>query len=217
MAAIAFILQDSQLWDRRRAGRAWGGMVRRDSALAGTTEDASELLRAVARGDRGALHRLYEIEAVRLHAVALRIVRDASLAGDVLHDAFLSVWRNAAQFDATRGGASAWLTGIVRNRALDIVRRASREVTGTELPEAVDETPDALSVTVRTQEEAALRDCLGRLEDDRRGLVVMAFVGGLTHAEVAERSGLPLGTVKSHIRRALLALRTCLEARERGA
>lgn len=176
----------------------------------------SELLGAVAAGDRGALQRLYEMEAGRLHAVALRILRDTSLAGDVLHDTFLNVWRNAAQFDPKRGGASAWLTGIVRNRALDIVRRMSREVTGVELAEAADETPDALSTTVRTQDEAALRDCLGGLEEERRGLVVMAFVGGLTHAEVAERSGLPLGTVKSSIRRALLALRTCLEARERG-
>ncbi|HKM62838.1 MAG TPA: sigma-70 family RNA polymerase sigma factor [Acidisphaera sp.] len=191
--------------------------MRQDAALVDAGEDAAGLLRAVAGGDRRALRRLYEIEAGRLHAVALRIVRDASLAADVLHDAFLSVWRNAAQFDPARGAASAWLTGIVRNRALDIARRASREVTGTELPETVDETPDALSDAVRTQEEAALHRCLGTLEEDRRGLIVMAFVGGLTHAEVAQRSGIPLGTVKSHIRRGLLALRSCLEALERGA
>jgi RNA polymerase sigma-70 factor, ECF subfamily len=191
--------------------------VRRDAALAGPGEDAAGLLLAVAAGDRPALRRLYEIEGGRLHAVALRIVRDASLAGDVLHDAFLSVWRNAAQFDPARGAAAAWLTGIVRNRALDIARRSSREVTGTELPETADDRPDALSDVVRTQEATALHHCLGRLEEDRRGLIVMAFVGGLTHAEVAARSGLPLGTVKSHIRRGLLALRTCLEAREQGA
>ena len=188
-----------------------------DSTIAGVTDDASGLLRRVADGDRGALRRLYEIEGGRLHAVALRIVRDASLAGDVVHDVFLSVWRNAAQFDAARGNASAWLTGIMRNRALDIVRRTSREVMGAELPEPADETPDALSVAVRTQEEAALRECLGKLDEERRGLVVMAFVGGLSHAEVAARTRLPLGTVKSHIRRALLALRTCLEAQERRA
>ncbi len=191
--------------------------MHRDSVLAGPAEDASELLRAVAAGDRAALHRLYEIEAGRLHAIALRIVRDSALAGDVLHDAFLSVWRNAAQFDPARGGAAAWLTGIVRNRALDIVRRASREVTGLDLPDAADETPDALAVAARGQEEAALRDCLGRLEEDRRSLVMMAFIGGRTHADLAAHSGLPLGTVKSHIRRALLALRSCLEAWERGA
>ena len=193
-----------------------GSVVHQISAPATTTAQMSDLLGAVAAGDRDALQSLYQIEAGRLHAVALRILRDAALAGDVLHDTFLSVWRNAAQFDPNRGGASAWLTGIVRNRSLDIMRRMSREVTGVELVEAADETPDALSATVRTQDEAALRECLGGLDEERRGLVVMAFVGGLTHAEVAERSGLPLGTVKSGIRRALLALRTCLEAREQG-
>ena len=190
--------------------------MRQDSALAGPMEDASALLQAVAEGDRGALQRLYKIEAGRLYAVALRIVRDSSLAGDVLHDAFLSAWRNAAQFDPQRGGASAWLTGIVRNRALDIMRRMSREVGSLELPELADETPDALSMTVRREDGVALRDCLSRLEEDRRGLIMMAFIDGLTHAEVAMRSRLPLGTVKSHIRRALLALRSCLEAWKPG-
>ena len=189
--------------------------MRQNTALAAEGDDAAGLLRAVARGDRAALRRLYEIEAGRLHAVALRIVRDAGLAADVLHDAFLSVWRNAAQFDPARGGASAWLTGIVRNRALDISRRTSREVTGVELPEVADDTANAWSEVARSEEEEALRHCLGTLEEDRRGLIVLAFVKGLTHAELASYSGLPLGTVKSHIRRGLLALRTCLEARER--
>lgn len=183
----------------------------------GSMDEATALLRRVAAGERDALRRLYAIEAGRLHAVALRILRDPSLAGDVLHDAFLSVWRHAAQFDPARGSASAWLTGIVRNRALDIARNLAREVTGLTLPDEADPATDALSAAARTEEEAALRACLAGLDAERRGLVVAAFMGGHTHSELAARTGLALGTVKSHIRRALAALRQCLDAREQRA
>ena len=107
-------------------------------------------------------------------------------------------------------GPEAWLVGIVRYRALDIVRRRSREVPGYEPAEIEDESPDALARLVSTAEGAALHRCLGELEEDRRRLVVMAFVDGLSHSELAERMRVPLGTVKSWIRRSLIALRGCL-------
>jgi RNA polymerase sigma factor (sigma-70 family) len=100
----------------------------------------------------------------------------------------------------------------VRYRALDIVRHQSREVPGYEPADQEDESPDALARLVSTAEGTALHRCLGELEEDRRRLVVLAFVDGLSHSELAERMSVPLGTVKSWIRRSLIALRGCLAA-----
>ncbi len=106
---------------------------------------------------------------------------------------------------------STWLTSIARYRALDIARRRTREVTGLEMPEAADPEPDALTKLAGQAEVAALRHCLEQLEPDRRGMVVAAFVDGLSHTELAQKLAMPLGTVKSTIRRALAALKRCLE------
>jgi RNA polymerase sigma-70 factor (ECF subfamily) len=129
-----------------------------------------------------------------------------------MHDAFINVWRRAAQFDPARGNAEAWLISIVRNRALDLARRGAREVTGLELPEQEDEAEDALSRLARSSEAAALRRCLEALDEEKRRLIVMAFMDGATHAELALRLALPLGTVKSSIRRGLIGLRRCLDS-----
>ena len=146
----------------------------------------------------------------RLYGIALRITRQASLAADATQDAFVQIWQQAHRFDPERGSAEALLVSMVRYRALDIVRRQSREVPGYEPDEREDEAPDALARLVSTAEGAALHRCLGELEADRRRLVVMAFVDGLSHSELAERLRVPLGTVKSWIRRSLLSLRECL-------
>ena len=145
-----------------------------------------------------------------MHGIALRIVRQPSLAADATHDAFVQVWQQAHRFDPERGSAEAFLVSLVRYRALDIVRRTARETPGYEPEEQEDESPDALSLMVATSEGAALQRCLGRLETDRRRLIVMAFVDGLSHGELAEKLSVPLGTVKSWIRRSLLSLRECL-------
>jgi RNA polymerase sigma-70 factor (ECF subfamily) len=173
---------------------------------------AASLLRACAAGDRIALRRLYEQQADRLYGIALRIVRHPPLAADALHDSFLNIWRNAAQFDPARGNAEAWLTGVVRNRALDLVRRDSREMTGIELPDRADESAGAFDQLAQTREAEALHRCLALLEGEKRRLVTMAFMDGLTHVELSDRLRVPLGTVKSSIRRALIALRRCLDA-----
>jgi RNA polymerase sigma-70 factor (ECF subfamily) len=123
----------------------------------------------------------------------------------------MALWQHAGTFDPSRGSAEAWLTTIARYRALDIARRRVREVTGLELPEEADPEPDALAKLAGTAEAVALRRCLEALEPDRRGLVIAAFVNGLSHTELAQQRALPLGTVKSTIRRALAALKRCLE------
>lgn len=173
-------------------------------------DDTATLLHRCANGDRAAFRALYDRWSARMNGIALRIVRQPSLAADATHDAFVQVWQQAHRFDPERGSAEAFLVSLVRYRALDIVRRTSRETTGYEAVDAEDDNPDALSMMVATSEGAALQRCLSRLEADRRRLIVMAFVDGLSHGELSEKLLLPLGTVKSWIRRSLLSLRECL-------
>jgi RNA polymerase sigma-70 factor (ECF subfamily) len=147
-----------------------------------------------------------------MYGVALRITREAGLASDAVQEALLQVWKNAARFDHTRGTPESWLLGLVRYRALDIARRQSRESPSDSLPERMDEGPDALAVLMTSSDGAALGNCLRQLNPDRQKLIIMAFTEGLSHSELAARLGEPLGTIKSWIRRALTALRTCLTA-----
>lgn len=169
------------------------------------------LLVRCAQSDATAFRALYEDQSSTLYGVALRITRDAAAATDAVHDAMLQVWRNAARFDPSRGSGRAWLVSLVRYRALDAVGRTRREVLGAEVPEPVDPDPLPLDRLQATREGQALHRCLDLVQPDRRDLVTLAFVEGLTHLEVAARVKQPLGTVKSGIRRALLALRRCLE------
>lgn len=169
------------------------------------------LLVRCAQSDRDAFRQLYELESARLYGVALRIMRQPEMAGDVLHDAMLQVWRSAQQFDPARGNASSWLTSLVRNRALNAASRAGRELAGVPLPDELDDALDPLERLSATSEQKALLRCLDVLEKRPRSLVTLSFMYGLTHSEVAARTGLPLGTVKSAIRRALTTLRACLD------
>jgi RNA polymerase sigma-70 factor (ECF subfamily) len=173
--------------------------------------ELTELLRRCADADRAAFRRLYELQSPRLYGVALRITRQPALAADAVHDALLQVWQNARRFDTSRGNPEAWLLSLVRYRALDITRRNSRELSGLELPDSADDDPDPLAQLIGSVEGEALHRCLQTLPADRRQLVVMAFIDGLTHSALAQRLDQPLGTVKSWIRRALLNLKRCLE------
>jgi len=174
-------------------------------------EDLAALIPRIAAGDRAAFRRVYDTHAPRLYAIALRITRQAPLASDAVHDAMLQLWRNAGQFDTGRGNPVAWLVSLVRYRALDIARRRTREVSDENLPEPLDEDPDPLERLSASRDAAALHACLGQLEAERRRLLALAFIDGLSHSEVADRLKLPLGTVKSWIRRSLQSLRLCLE------
>jgi RNA polymerase sigma-70 factor (ECF subfamily) len=174
-------------------------------------DDATALLlRRCAVGDFAGFRVLYDRWGGRLNGIALRITRQPSLAADATHDAFVQVWQRAHQFDPERGSAEAFLVSLVRYRALDIVRRQGRDMPGYEPPEQEDESPDALSRLISTSEGAALHRCLNELEPGRRKLLIMAFVEGLSHGDLAARLTMPLGTVKSWIRRSLLSLRSCL-------
>lgn len=174
--------------------------------------DLSQLLVRCAAGDRVAFEQVYRLQSSRLYGLALRITRQSSLAADAVQEALLQVWQNAARYDAERGTAESWLMGLVRYRALDIARRQTRESPSDAIPDRADESPDALSLLMATNDGAALARCLAELPPDRQRLIRLAFTDGLTHTELAETLSEPLGTVKSWIRRALGALRRCLVA-----
>jgi RNA polymerase sigma-70 factor (ECF subfamily) len=189
-----------------------GLLTQRSGSRDDSDSELTALLSRCASGDRAAFRTLYDAQASRLHGLALRITRDPGLAADATHDAFVQVWNQAVRFDPARGAAGAWLTSIVRYRALDITRRRVREKPGYEPPEQEDESPDALAQLVTSAEGAALRLCLEELEPDRRALLMSAYAEGLSHSELAEKTGTPLGTIKSWIRRSLASLKRCLES-----
>jgi len=173
-------------------------------------DEVAMLLARCGQADGEAFRRLYDTQSAMLYAVAMRITHDAALASDAVHDAMLQVWRNAARFDPARGAPRAWLASLVRYRALDALSRTKREVVGAEVPDRVDPEPLAIDRLQSSREGEALHRCLEAVPPDRRSLVILAFVEGLSHTEVADRVRQPLGTVKSTIRRVLVALRSCL-------
>lgn len=169
------------------------------------------LLAAIAAGERDALRALYQQQATRLFGIANAVLRDRDTAADALHDAFLRISQRAGQFDPERGEAAAWLGGIVRHAALDLARKRGRELPSDD-PALGDQPvpPEALERVAASAEGRRLRDCLAGLEEKNRNGILLAFVHGLSHAQVAARLDQPLGTVKAWIRRGLLQLRECL-------
>lgn len=169
------------------------------------------LILGIAAGDRGALRAAHGRMANRVYGMALAILRDRAGASDVLQDTFIKVWQRAGQFDPARGTGEAWLLAIARYTALDAARARGREMaTDDPLLGDLAVPPEALEALMAGQSHARLRACLERLGAKGREAIVLAFVHGLSHVEVAEQLSLPLGTVKSQIRRGLLALRECM-------
>ena len=176
-----------------------------------TEPELAELLSRVALGDRNALRAVYLRQSTRLFGIAMAILRDRNAAADVLQDAFLRVWERAGSFDLTRNG-QYWLDAVVRYAALDVARVRGREIP-TDDPTLGDKPVenDVLDVLSTEQDNAALHRCLQGLEPKNRDAIILGFVHGLSHPEIATRLDLPLGTVKSWIRRGLIQLRTCMD------
>lgn len=179
------------------------------------------LLAAVARDSQAArrqaaLRALYDQEGTRLFGIALAILRDRPAAADAVQTAFLNIWQRAAQFDPARGDAQAWMSAIVRYAALDLARARGREQPDEGWMESLrtaDQAaldPDPIERLAAAQDGARLRECLHQLGTRDARLIVLAFVHGLSHTQIAARLDLPLGTVKTWIRAGLHSLRQCL-------
>jgi len=174
----------------------------------------TQLLTLLSAGDLDAASALYDRYAPMLLALSLRIVRDRAEAEDVLHDAFVTIHDRAPQYSPDRGSVVAWLVTLVRNLSIDRTRRRDRRgvilrrVAG-EDPRAAQPDPEALLSDASTH--ARVRRALGRLPDVQRETLEVTFFEGLSYPEIAEREGVPLGTVKSRAARALASLREALE------
>ena len=183
----------------------------------GTIEMSAEddWLCRVAQGDRTAFESLYRATSSRLLGVCLRILPDRAEAEDVLQEAYVAAWRKAPQFDPERAKAVTWLAAIARHRAIDRLRATPALAVQTPvdlIQMQVDPSPAPSALAEADSERARLDDCLRQLEPRRRQLIHTAFFDGATYEELAGRSGSPLGSVKSWIRRGLMQLRACLES-----
>jgi len=167
----------------------------------------------LAGGDLGALDLLYEQYGAMAFSIAYRITGDRSAAEDVVQDAFLGAWRNAGRYAGARGSVRTWLLSIVHHRAIDAIRRRRPTV---ELPDSEAGLPDALTlpdawgdVELRLDRDT-VQVALTRISDVQREAIELAYFGGLTQTEIAERTGVPLGTVKGRLRLGLQGMRAAL-------
>jgi RNA polymerase sigma-70 factor (ECF subfamily) len=180
------------------------------------TEHLSDhgLLALVARGDREAFARLYDMYAAPAYSLALRIVRDRDLAADVVQDAFMAVWRQASSFDSRRGQPSTWILTLTHHKAVDTVRREQRRRADS-LEDAADMGDTGPPVDEQAWQGVAreqVRRAMARLPDPQREVLELAYFAGYTQSELAERLALPIGTVKSRTFAAMSSLRQLLAA-----
>jgi RNA polymerase sigma factor (sigma-70 family) len=177
-----------------------------------SNEEVSQIIQRCATGDKLALKQLFDRESPRMIGVAERILRRRALAEEATQDAFVILWKRASSFDATLGSGRTWLYTILRNRSLNILRDESRtDLSGEDHQlEQVSEEDDPETVVMKLGEASRLRACLEKLEPDRRQAILLAYVRGLSHGELAGKLGIPLGTIKSWIRRSMVTLKECL-------
>lgn len=177
-------------------------------------ETLADLLFATGQGDRRAFARLYTLSAPTLFAVAMRLLRQRELAEEVAQEAYVSIWRKAGQYKLGRGQPMAWMVAVVRNQAIDRLRKQNREP---DVAANIDDLAEFLPGEDRGPAAptsalgASLRECLGRLKVTQQKAILLAYYHGLTHEELAKRLDAPLGTVKSTVRRGLLQLKECLD------
>jgi RNA polymerase sigma-70 factor (ECF subfamily) len=168
------------------------------------------LVTAIRSGDQGAMKALYDRYSSIVYSVALRVLQDTGAAEDLLQDIFMQLWRNPGAFDASRGNMAAWLAVIARNRAIDALRRRRPEDDIEDVAVSVEH--DLVSEADRSRTMDKVRGALQAMPAPQRSVLEMAYFEGLTHSEIAGKTGEPLGTVKTRIRAGLLSLRKVLAA-----
>jgi len=179
--------------------------MRVSGTQASNAKDEAALISRIRAGDESAMADLYDGYSGIVYSVALRVLNDATAAEDVLQEVFLQLWRNPQSFDADRGRLAPWLAVIARNRAIDLLRKRPFEEDISELPIAASFNLEDDSARRLAVEK--IRGVLTRLPQEQRRMLEMAFFEGMTHTEIAGKTGEPLGTVKTRIRSGLLTLR----------
>lgn len=176
-------------------------------------EELNQLLMQTGQNDQKAFAELYRRTSSKLFGVCLRMLRDRGEAEEVLQETYTTVWRRAGTFDATKASAITWLITLSRNKAIDRLRQHREELLDD--PSRMDETPDEQPTPAAdaesSQEYRRLEKCMDELEPQQRSSVRAAFFTGATYNELATRTKVPLGTMKSWIRRSLIQLRMCLD------
>lgn len=170
------------------------------------------ILRSVANGDRAALSLLYQRTSSKLYGICSRVLENRAEAEDVLQEVYMTVWGKAGSFDERKASPITWLAVIARNKAIDRMRLRRARTEGLDAAGDIpDESASAFEVIERDQESRRLASCLQELEERQQLSIRAAFLDGATYPQLAEREGVPLGTMKSWIRRGLLRLKGCLE------
>ena len=181
------------------------------------TDERTDLLRRCAAGDKVAFRDLYTGSSPQLFAVLLRILKRADLAEEALQDTFVRIWMNAGSYRPGKGQPLTWMISIARYRALDLYRRGRAEglvADGEDYIAAAESAePSPVAAAELATDSRALRHCLNQLSVEQQRSVRLAYLDGCTHEQIAMATKAPLGTVKSWVRRGLLALRSCLEGR----
>lgn len=175
------------------------------------------LIDRVALADENALRELYELTSSKLFGVAVRVVSNREWAEDVLQEAFINIWRIAGDYKATLSPPMAWMVLVVRSRGLDFLRRrtSDRADKMQELDDVISDTvagdsPNPMDTAQASEQAKALHKCLSLLDNKQREVVSLAYLRDMSHAQLAEQLKLPLGTVKTWIRRGLEQLRGCM-------
>ena len=173
----------------------------------------AEALVATGQEDRAAFRTLYDLTSAKLYGVILRICHDRQAAEEVLSDVYLTVWKRAGAYEPGRASPVTWLATIARNRAIDWRRASGRRPSTplTEVPDIADDRAAAIDTLLPGESDRKLHLCLDQLDEKPRAAIRAAFFEGATYAELAERQNIPLGTMKSWVRRGLLRLKDCLD------
>jgi len=193
--------------------------ARAGSKSAGGEQLLLDVIRRVASADQGALGELYDATSPTVFGLVRRIVGDYSVAEEVTLDVYTQVWRLASAYLEDKGSPLTWLLMLARNRAIDHLRSRARRVKAQELPIEVafdhsHPSPDPETAAISGSRRKIVRDILADLEPEQIAMLQLAFFEGLSHGEIAARTGIPLGTVKTRIRTAMMRMRELLEVRQ---
>lgn len=174
-------------------------------------DERRRLSAAFARGEDGALREVYDRHGGLVHRIALRLLGDPGDAEDVTQATFVSAWRGRDTFDPVHGSLPGWLAGIARRRAIDVLRAQARTRRDREVLAALRDTGDPLDLARSVSDTVVVADALAELPEAQRVVLELAFFDDLTHRQISTVTGLPLGTIKSHVRRGMARLRRRLE------